>query len=90
MSTANLKYLTIQQALADLDIFIQAMNQKYGWTNAKWVTFGGSYSGALSAWFREKYAHRVVGAVGSSAPVFAKVDFQGTILLHFSKVHGYR
>uniref|UniRef100_A0A914CMA3 Uncharacterized protein n=1 Tax=Acrobeloides nanus TaxID=290746 RepID=A0A914CMA3_9BILA len=75
LSTENLKWLSSEQALADLAVFITAINRKMSYVNPKWVSFGGSYSGALSAWFREKYPELVVAAVGSSGPVLAKVDF---------------
>ena len=92
MSTANLKYLSSEQALADTAVFIRTINKYKGYVNPKWVTFGGSYSGkadyqcrrvksmtlgALSAWFRELYPELTVGAVGSSGPVLAKTDFFG-------------
>jgi pimeloyl-ACP methyl ester carboxylesterase len=76
MTTANMKWLTSEQALADIADFITAMNAQYKWDNPKWVTFGGSYSGALSGWFREKYPQLVVGAVATSAPVYAEADFK--------------
>lgn len=72
-STDNLRYLSSQQALSDLSAFIQAKRSE-GW-NGTWFVFGGSYPGALSAWFRLKYPHLTIGSVASSAPVFAKTDF---------------
>jgi hypothetical protein len=80
-STPNLIYLSSRQALADVANFIKGMTTfyatQYGLSNTtKFVTFGGSYSGALSGWFRLKYPHTVVGAVATSAPVLAQVDFR--------------
>lgn len=78
LSTENLEYLTSQQALADIATFIDGMNSKYRFSsNVKWIAFGGSYSGSLAAWFRQKYPHLVHGAVSSSAPLLALVDFSG-------------
>ena len=78
MSTANLKYLSSGQALADLAYFIESKNEEYGLTSSnKWIVFGGSYAGAMAAWFRLKYPHLVYGAVASSGPVLAQVNFQG-------------
>lgn len=71
----NLRYLTSEQALRDLANFRVKMSNFLGMNNAKWISFGGSYSGALSAWFRAKYPHLVHAAVASSAPLFAKVNF---------------
>uniref|UniRef100_A0A914CWQ5 Uncharacterized protein n=1 Tax=Acrobeloides nanus TaxID=290746 RepID=A0A914CWQ5_9BILA len=43
MATENLKWLTMEQALADLNNFIVQMNSKFNFTNPRWVAFGGSY-----------------------------------------------
>ncbi|VDM41994.1 unnamed protein product [Toxocara canis] len=74
-STENLKWLTAQQAMADLAQFILTINKRYDLKNPKWITFGGSYPGMLSAWFRQFYPELTVGALASSAPIEAKVDF---------------
>ncbi|KIH60371.1 serine carboxypeptidase S28 [Ancylostoma duodenale] len=76
MSTPNLVYLSSAQALEDMAAFIIAMKQKFPQlAAAPWVTFGGSYSGALAAWARVKHPELVAMAVGSSGPVQAEVDF---------------
>lgn len=72
----HLKLLSSRQALADFAHFHDLMVSQYHMTDKhKWVSFGGSYSGALSAWLRQVYPKVVVGAVASSAPVLAKLDF---------------
>ncbi len=38
-------------------------------------TVGGSYPGAMSAWFRYKYPHLTIGALASSAVVNSILDF---------------
>ncbi|KAI1297167.1 putative serine protease K12H4.7 [Halotydeus destructor] len=77
MSVDNLKFLTSQQALADFANFItQYTASNPNLQTSKWVTFGGSYSGSLSAWMRLKYPHLVHAAVASSAPVNAVVNFK--------------
>lgn len=81
MNTDSLRLLTSNQALADLAYFIQCMNQQFGFNNPRWVTFGGSYPGALAAWFREKYPEYTVGSVASSAVVNLKLDFYGIYIV---------
>jgi len=75
LSTPNLEWLTVDQALADLAGFISWYTMNYLSPDTKWITIGGSYSGALSAWFRLKYPHITVGAVSSSGVVNAIFDF---------------
>lgn len=87
LSTSNLKYLSSQQALADVASVINYMKQTLS-IQGKFVTFGGSYSGlflhpdsthqstgALSAWFRLKYPHLTVGSLSSSGVVNAVFNF---------------
>jgi hypothetical protein len=72
--------------LADIAAFIDAqndvINKKYGGTNRKWVTIGGSYPGALSAWFKSAYNDKAVAAWSSSGvilPIRDFSDFDGDI-----------
>ena len=77
LTTANLKYLNTEQALKDLAYFItqfKAKNQN-GVTNHPWITVGGSYPGAMTAWFRYKYPHLTIGSLSSSGVVNAIEDF---------------
>ncbi|KAJ5079052.1 peptidase s28 family protein [Anaeramoeba ignava] len=73
----NLQYLSSQQALEDLAYFITKYSTEINPAveNAKWISVGGSYAGALSSWLRLKFPHLVVGSLASSGPVFAKEDF---------------
>ena len=65
-------YLSSEQALADLAYFISKMGNTAQYRTSeknKWITVGGSYPGALSAWFRYKYPHLTIGSLASSAVV---------------------
>ena len=78
LSLENMGLLSSHQALADLATFVTWANEEYGIpADAKWVTFGGSYPGALSAWARLKFPNLIHAAVASSGPVQAKLDFTG-------------
>lgn len=69
--------MTSLQALKDAAAFVRWTNQQNNLTSPKWVVFGGSYSGSLALWFRQRYPELTVGAVGSSAPMEFVVDFYG-------------
>merc|ERR1711962_473143 len=74
MRTENMVFLSSRQGLEDLGNFITAMNTEHLLTGP-WITFGGSYPGSLSAWMRLRFPHLVSGAVSSSGPILAKLDF---------------
>ncbi|KTD42783.1 S28 family serine protease [Legionella parisiensis] len=74
LSTKDLRFLTTEAALDDLAYFQRHLKSEKNWTG-KWIAFGGSYPGSLSAYYRLKFPYLVVGALASSAPVMAKEDF---------------
>lgn len=83
LSTENLRYLSSEQALADVANFIKAMNKEYSLSpDVKWIVFGGSYSGSLAAWMRLKYSDLVHGSVASSSPLLAKFNFSGNLICY--------
>uniref|UniRef100_A0A0K8SDX0 Serine protease K12H4.7 n=1 Tax=Lygus hesperus TaxID=30085 RepID=A0A0K8SDX0_LYGHE len=89
LTVESLRYLSSEQALADIAYFIEHINSKYRLTpQNKWVVFGGSYAGNLAAWARLKYPHLIHAAVSSSGPVLAKaaVDF-GEFFQHVAVQH---
>jgi len=79
LKTSNLVYLTVEQALADLAYFInwvKGNNTNYAiGANSKWISLGGSYPGALSAWLRLKYPNLVVGSWASSPVIYDILNF---------------
>ncbi|XP_064614979.1 putative serine protease K12H4.7 [Liolophura sinensis] len=76
LSDDNIQHLSSEQALADLASFQVFASKKYSVSNDRpWILFGGSYPGSLSAWARLKYPHLFHGAVSSSAPLTALIDF---------------
>ncbi|OQR81524.1 serine protease family S28, partial [Thraustotheca clavata] len=75
LSVANLGYLTVEQALADLNFFIESYQQTLNTTMNPWIAIGGSYPGALSAWFRIAYPNTTVASLSSSGVVNPVYNF---------------
>jgi hypothetical protein len=75
VSTSSLRLLSVEQALADLANFVTFMKTVEGLTG-KWIAFGGSYSGALSAYLRATRPELIDGAIETSGPVRAKEAFE--------------
>jgi hypothetical protein len=75
-STENLKYLSVDQALADIAHFINSIKATIpGLQESKVFLIGGSYAGSIATWIRQKYPHLVDAVWASSAPLEAKLDF---------------
>lgn len=74
----NIHYLTSEQALADIANFIRKkIKDQPHFKGSKVVVVGGSYAGNLAAWMRQRHPSLVDAAISSSAPVLAKLDFEG-------------
>ena len=75
-STDNLAFLSHEQALADVAHFLASYVPTH-WNLSRTVTFGGSYSGALSAWARVRLPHLVHAGFSTSGPVEPVINFTG-------------
>jgi len=71
----NTKWLSSEQALADYAVLIPSLKSQLNADSCPVVSFGGSYGGMLSGWFRLKYPNVVNGAIAASAPI---LQFQNT------------
>ncbi|KAJ2338698.1 hypothetical protein GGH92_007050, partial [Coemansia sp. RSA 2673] len=81
LSGASLRFLTIENALADFAAFIRVAKRTPSSVfpipvvaNARVIFGGGSYSGNVAAWMRAKYPDLVLGAWASSAIVYGRLQ----------------
>ncbi|SPP83761.1 thymus-specific serine protease [Drosophila guanche] len=75
LSTKNLKYQSVQQALADVVNIIKILKQEDKYKDSKVLVSGCSYSASMATWIRKLYPDVILGSWASSAPLLAKVDF---------------
>ena len=74
-STSSLKYLSSEQAVADIAEFHAYISKKYDLTSAnRWITFGGSYPGMMSGFARLKLPHLIFASISSSSPWQAQTN----------------
>lgn len=77
LTDENLRFLTVDQALADAAQFVTLLQQQHAtpeFPRQAVIVVGGHYSGNLAVWFRQKYPHLVDGALAASAPVLSVVN----------------
>lgn len=77
VSNLNLRYLSVEQVLADTAHFVEHIKLHSvtpGAEDSPIVVIGRRYAGSLSIWFRASYPHLTVGAWSSSSPTQALVD----------------
>ncbi|KAH3746165.1 thymus-specific serine protease [Pelomyxa schiedti] len=75
ISDKSLRFLSSEQALADYVEFVSYIKSMYQAPDSKVLAVGGSYSGALSVWVRQKYPQSIHCSYGTSAPVLAQENF---------------
>ena len=66
----NYVHLSSEQALADYAQLLTSLKSNMSIPTAPVISFGGSYGGMLTAWFRKKYPHITAGAIAGSAPIW--------------------
>jgi Serine carboxypeptidase S28 len=80
-STESLRFLSTEQALADVAFFAQNIvfpgleNESITSDDAPYIVYGGSYAGAMVAFLRVVYPEIFFGAIASSAVTEAIVDY---------------
>lgn len=80
LSTKNLRFLTTEQAMADVAYFVQnvefqGVNKTLTAPETPYIMYGGSYAGAFVAFLRVKYPQLFWGAISSSGVTKAIYDY---------------
>lgn len=80
-STSSLRFLSTEQAVADMAYFAQNVvfdgleHLNLTAPNTAYIAYGGSYAGAMVAFLRKLYPQVYWGAIASSAVTLAKYDY---------------
>ncbi|KRZ75034.1 Myc box-dependent-interacting protein 1 [Trichinella papuae] len=88
-SVDNLKYLSIEEVLADLAHLVHSLRSKYP-DSGKMVLVGAAHAGNLAIWFRLKYPHLCDGAIASGAPLQTTLGFGQLVDSIFERLNNIR
>jgi thymus-specific serine protease len=81
----SFQYLTIDQSLADIAMFIDFIRQSYnGASNSKVVLWGRGYGASFAVWMRQKYPHLVDAVFASSAYLNLRYEYPELITNSFN------
>lgn len=69
LSPTNAQYMSTEQVLADYAKLLTSVLAEHNASDCPVVSFGGSYGGTLSTYFRRIYPALTVGALAASAPI---------------------
>jgi hypothetical protein len=80
LSTENLRFLTTEQALADVAYYathvkFPGVEQDLTAPGTPWIVYGGSYAGAMAAFLRVVYPDVFWGAISSSGVTVAVYEY---------------
>jgi thymus-specific serine protease len=81
-SDENMRFLSVDQALADAANFMVTYSNESG-EHGPWIVIGCSYSSALAVYMRIRYPSVVLASVAPSGPLLA-VNNMTSFMAHFS------
>lgn len=69
-----MRFLNVDQTLADVAHFVAHLRRRYGDARAPVVVLGSDMAGSLAVWFRQRYPHLSAGVWGHWARLQARQD----------------
>lgn len=77
--------LTVDQALADIAVFIRYVEVNFKKSNSAVILWGSGYGASLAAWARQRYPHLVTGSWASSGIFYISAYSYGKTLAQITK-----
>eukprot|EP01091_Cochliopodium_minus_P011202 TRINITY_DN3116_c0_g1_i1.p1 TRINITY_DN3116_c0_g1~~TRINITY_DN3116_c0_g1_i1.p1 ORF type:complete len:495 (-),score=111.03 TRINITY_DN3116_c0_g1_i1:45-1499(-) len=76
LTKKRIGFLSVEEALADYAELLLYIKKTYNAENSYVISFGGSYGGMLTAFFRMKYPHIVDASLAGSAPILVASEYR--------------